>query len=216
MKTHSKTLLTGLAFAAGLTLSANAATLSVIDEGLDNSGINSGISNSNGSGKAINFVLAAGPDYQLADVVLGLSNVDGSETPIVQLWSDGGTSDTIGSLLETLTNPGTLVNGANTFTSSGTALEAGEAYWIVVTTDGSTFSWLGGNADTSVTSDIGATHTARKFPSRPQGGPGSDASLWTGTSSVLNQIQVNAVVPEPGPLALMGMGALCALRRRRG
>lgn len=183
----------------------------VIDEGLDNSGVDSAIGL---FGKAVNFVMGPGDDYNLTSVVLGIGNVNGGADPIVQLWSDDGSGAPIGSLLETLTDPGTFATGVNTFTSSGTTLSASTAYWIVVTNENSnSFEWLGDNTDTVVGSDIGATHTARLF-----GSSGSQDS-WNSSSSVLNQIQVNAtVVPEPSSFALLsGLMAFgwMACRRRR-
>ncbi|HKK17620.1 MAG TPA: choice-of-anchor R domain-containing protein, partial [Opitutales bacterium] len=121
------------------------ADLVVIDEGLNNAGINSAIGM---SGKAVNFVMGAGDDYKLTSVVLGIGNINAGATPIVRLWSDDGTGAPIGSVLETLSNPGTLVTGANTFTSSGTTLEASRTYWITVENENTTtFEWLGNNAD---------------------------------------------------------------------
>jgi len=181
------------------------ADLVVIDEGLDNSGLNSTVSDI--SGKAANFVMGAGDDYSLTSVVLGLANIQAEAVPVVELWSDEGTG-TPETLLETLTNPGSLAAGANTFTSSGTTLEASKTYWVAVYASANKFDWLGNNADTSVTSDIGATHTARLYGGSSPGG-------WNSSSSVLNQIQVYAV-PEPATMAMIGTAglALILLRRR--
>jgi hypothetical protein len=186
----------------------------VIDEGLDNSGLDSAISNI--SGKAANFVMPAGDDFLLTSIILGIGSINSGADPIVQLWSDDGTSAPIGTLVETLTDPGTFTaDAANTFTSSGTTLSASTTYWVVVSnSDSNSFRWLGNNGpgDTIVTSDIGATHTARLFG-------GGDPASWSSSSSVLNQIQVNAtVVPEPSSFALLsGLMAFgwMACRRRR-
>jgi hypothetical protein len=188
--------------------------LVVIDEGLNNTGNNSTIKNGSNSGKAVNFVMGSGSNYKLTSVVLGLDNISASATPSVALWSDDGTSNPIGSLLETLSNPGTLVTGANTFTSSlGTTLNASTTYWIVVTEDDPdelvTFDWVGGTDD-SVTSDIGASHTGRFY-----GKPGEEAS-WYKTSSVLNQIQVYATaIPEPATMSLVAISGLALMLWRR-
>ena len=188
----------------------------VIDEGLDNDGLNSAVSDI--SGKAANFVMAAGDDYTLTSIVLGIGKINTDADPIVELWSDDGTSAPIGTWMETLTNPGTFTaDAANTFTSSGTTLSASTTYWVVVTGEnGNTFQWLGGNdvGDTDVTSDIGATHTARLF-----GSTGSEGS-WSSSSSVLNQIQVNAaVIPEPSTMVMFGLAGIAVVvsrKRRRG
>jgi hypothetical protein len=199
-------------------LASQAFAAFVINEGLDNSGTDSGIrSDGNNSAKAVNFVMGPGSDYTLDSIVLGLDFLGTTGEPIVQLWSDDGTSTPIGSSLETLSNPGTLTgSGTFTFTSSGTTLAAATTYWVVVRNDNvNEFDWLGDNGpgDTNVTSDIGATHTARLF-----GNPGSPGD-WDSSSSVLNQIQVNAtVIPEPSTLLLSALAG-CALifigRRRR-
>lgn len=186
-----------LALAALAALSGlSQAELLVIDEGLDNTGSTSTVGLSNNSGKAVNFVMAAGPDYTLTTVVLGLAEVADNEAPIIQIWSDEGGTTPLASLLETLGNPATLVNGANTFTSAGLTFQAGTTYWVAVNGGNSNiFTWLGNNADTSVTSDIGATHTARIFAAS---GQGADPALWSSSSSVLNQIQVNAEAIDLG------------------
>jgi hypothetical protein len=203
----NKTLFTSLvSFALIFSTTGMVHAAFVIDEGLNNTGTNSAIGF---SGKAANFVMGAGDDYQLTSVVLGIGNVNSGAAPIVQLWSDDGSGTPIGDELETLTLSGTFTaDAANTFTSTGTTLSASTTYWIVVTNDNTnTFEWLGA-ANTSVTSDIGATHTARLFG-------GASPGSWNGTSGVLNQIQVNAtVIPEPSTLALFGLAGVAMLVAR--
>ena len=167
--------------------------VTVIDEGLNNSGINSAIGI---SGKAVNFVMGAGDDYKLTSVVLGIGDTGEGAVPIVRLWSDDGTDAPVGSVLETLSNPVTFETGANTFTSTGTVLQASTTYWIVVENESSdvTFKWPGNNADTSVTSDIGATHTARIYGN--SNAEGTAPGEWNSSSSVLNQIQVYATAVQ--------------------
>lgn len=158
--------------------------------------------------------MGAGSDYTLTSVVLGFDSVDGNENAIIEIWSDDGDTNPLGSLLETLTLSGSLANGSNTFTSSGLTLSASTTYWVAVRGGNTnTFNWLGGT-DQSVTSDIGATHNKRIYALSGQGG---DPATWSGVSGVLNQIQVNAVaaVPEPSIMMMLCMPAFLLLLRRR-
>lgn len=195
----------------GLSMPTGKAAITILNEGLNNTGNASNIHNANDSGKAINFIMPAGSNYTLSHILLGLDQVDNNESPVVQIWSNEATSTPIGVLLHTLTNPGTLVNGANTFTSSGFTLQASTTYWVIVKgANANPFGWVGGT-DTTISSDIGATHSARLFPS---GLTQPSPANWTGVSGVLNQIQIYAV-PEPSSALLGVCGAILLLRRRR-
>lgn len=167
----------------------------------------------NNSGKGVNFIMPAGTDYVLTSIVVGLSGVAGVDDASVELWSDEGGATPIAAQLEILTDPGTLADGLNTFTSSGTTLVGGTTYWVVVVADAGSFGWEhhagapGGNAN--FTSEIGALHTDRKFGNNPP-------SNYTVTSSVLNRLQVNAaVIPEPSSLALFAIAGCLAVTIRR-
>jgi len=169
------------------------------------------------SGKAISFVMPAGSDYNLTSVVLNLDGIAdaGVETPLITIWSNDTvtTATPIGSLLNTLTLSGTLVDGQNTFTSSGLTLNAGATYWLVVRnsssgTAGNEFGWISGTGAAST-----GTNTGRVFSNS---GTDIDPSTWSGTSSLLNAAQINAdVIPEPSVAMLGGVLGLLMLRRRR-
>ena len=185
---------------------ANAA-ITILDEGLNNTGNSSTIGSASGSsGKAINFVMPAGQNYTLSQIILGLGDVQNNETPLVQIWSDDGSSAPIGTLLHTLTNPSTLTNGQNTFTSSGFTLTANTPFWVVVRSTSGNFDWLGKSNDWSTTGI--ASHTARLFGTNSSG-----AGNWNSTSTVLNQIQISAV-PEPNT-ALAGLLLTVGMLSRR-
>jgi hypothetical protein len=177
--------LTALLISLALGMFVSPMQAAVVIDSLDNTiTATSNLDNAGTSGKAVNFIMPAAADYSLDTVVLYLSSVDNNESPLIQIWSHDGTSAPIGSLLETLANPGTLVNGLNTFTSSGLILEAGMTYWVVARNTAGLFGWSA-SSDTSVDSDIGATHNGRVFPNSSNAAtPGS----WTSTSSVLNRV----------------------------
>ena len=196
--------------AAAIFASATASQAAVIlNEGLDNTGTPSVVSTN--SGKAINFVMGTGTDTLLTTIELGIGTFTGSPAPLVELWSNQADATPIGTLLATMTNPGTFTASAvNTFTHTGYTLTVGATYWVVVrnTVASTGFEWLG-STDTSVTSSNGSTHTARLFSST-----NNSPSLWNSASGVLNQVRITAV-PEPSTALLGGLGLLALLRRRR-
>ncbi len=214
MNRSTRTMCTAAAVVC-LLFVANAPGAIIIDS-LDNGGsIPSNMEPGDSSGKAIGFTMPAGSDYTLTSVVMDLLWAGAGDDALLQLWSDDGTGAPIGSLLETLSDPATLVSGHNTFTSVGTTLEAGKTYWIVSRGEAGSFQWSGGNTDTSIDSDIGAVIAGRLFRSAGNG-DGIDPGEWTGASSVPNHLQVNAeIVPEPASLVLLGMGGLMMLKQTK-
>ena len=211
-------LIQSLIVAASVGLFALPAQAVVVLDSLDNTvTVTSNIGTTANAGKAINFIMPLGLDYLLDNVVLDLSSVENNESPLVQIWSNHAGSSPIDSLLETLVNPGTLVNGLNTFTSSGLLLEDGTTYWLVVQNLANSFGWPA-SSDTSIESAIGATHNGRLFPNGNNSQP--DPDQWTSTSGVLNRAQINATalvtIPEPatGLLACLGLGGLMIRRRQ--
>lgn len=189
-----------------------ASSAAIAIDSLGNSGTDSTM-NIN-TAKAANFIMPSGVDYVLDSIVINVASTSASSQPFVELWSDDGSAAPIGSLLETLSDPGSFGNGTNTFTSTGTTLTAGSTYWVVVGTTaggGDDFDWLG-STNTTPSSTIGATHDARLF-----GDPSDGIGTWTSASGVLNAVQVNVTaVPEPSMFALLTMvlGATCFMRRR--
>ena len=191
----------------------------IVFDSLGNTGGTTSVVSGGGgnSGKAISFVMPGGSDYNLTSVVLNLDGIAdaGVETPLITIWSNDTITPAtpIGSLLQTLTLSGTLVDGQNTFASSGLTLNAGATYWLVVrnsspNTTGHEFGWISGtNAPAT------GTNTGRIFSDT---GTEIDPSTWDGVSGLLNAARINAdVIPEPSVAMLGGMLGLLALRRRR-
>ena len=122
--------------------------------------------------------------YTLSSVGIVVATQAGSPTPAVKIYGDSGGNP--GTLLATMTNPGTITEGAvNVFTApANTTLSASTTYWVVTSnsaaTDGQGFTvgltdrtldtgtapgWSLGNA--SLKDDIAATSwTASRFPLR--------------------------------------------------
>ena len=88
---------------------------------------------SSGSSSAVgaqSFVTGANPGgYTISEVQVRLSNVNGKSTSV--RIRENNNSDEPGALVATLTNPGILTDGLNTFTAPpGTMLVASTTYWI--------------------------------------------------------------------------------------
>ena len=93
---------------------------------------------SSGSSSAVgaqSFVTGANPGgYTISEVQVGFSNVTGKSTSV--RIRENNNSDEPGALVATLTNPGILTDGLNTFTAPpGTMLVASTTYWITFNED---------------------------------------------------------------------------------
>ena len=93
---------------------------------------------SSGSSSAVgaqSFVTGANPGgYTISEVQVGFSNVTGKSTSV--RIRENNNSGEPGALVATLTNPGILTDGLNTFTAPpGTMLVASTTYWITFNED---------------------------------------------------------------------------------
>jgi hypothetical protein len=168
---------------------------------------------SSNSGKAVNFVIGSGTDYTLDSVVLNIGTITGTAIPVVAIWaSEAGATPIAGTTaLETLTLSGSFTaNSTNTFTSTGLALQADTTYWLVVRgSNNQTYEWL---ADTAASN----APTVGSNTNRVFGGSGSSPDSWSSASGQLNAATINATaVPEPSSAALLGLGGLALMLRRR-
>jgi hypothetical protein len=143
--------------------------------------------------------------YTLNSVTLLLANTTAGQASL-SLYSDGTLEP--GTALGTLTAPasysGALAN--TTFAASGLTLAANTTYWVVLraTSGAIDWAWTSDNTGTGV----GFQHTW---------GSSDDAgSTWFTFDTFPTQFSITATpVPEPGSLALVGVGAVGLLLRRR-
>ena len=148
--------------------------------------------------RATAFTTGAGT-YTLPSVALtvGSSHI-GTPTPVVQIYRNN--SGTPGTLVATMTNPGTLVNNAvNVFTApANTTLAASTTYWVTTsnsaTTDGNGFR-VGLTSSTQLDSGTAAEWSMGNARWRT-----SSAETWDTTSSRLQfQIRGTEGTTTPTP-----------------
>ncbi len=155
----------------------------------------------------------------LNSVDLNMDFASGSAPIIVSIYGDSGTQpgEFPGASLEVLSgasNPS--LNQVYNYTSSGTSLSAATRYWLVLSTVNT------GALDTSyywhVTDDLSETSPAGWTIGN---GPAVYSSIigeWTGVteldSATPGMFAVNATLPEPASIGLLGLSALTLLRRR--
>ena len=171
------------------------------------------------SGKAMNFVMAAGDDYSFDSARLSLSGATLTELNNLNigLWSNETGTTPIASELVSLSYAGTSSGNIYDFTpDSSFTLEAETTYWLVLERYDETGSVAWESFTEPATGTI-ASSTARIFPSGS--GQTADPVTWQTTSGVFNAVEINGtVIPEPGAYALLaGLTGLSfvMLRRRR-
>lgn len=178
-------------------------------------GTTSNITDGNNAGKALNFVTASGDDYSLDTVRLSLSGATTDELNNVNLaiWSDDGTSAPIGTLLSDLSYTGNSTGNIFEFApDSAITLAANTTYWVALASFDNTGESVGWESFTEAATGT-ASNTAGLFAT---GGTGSNPGAWTSSSGLLNAFEVNGtVVPEPSSAALLGLGGLALILRRR-
>ena len=92
-------------------------------------------------------------------------------------------------------------NGGSSYSAAVSAASLGMADW----TKGTTSSSQQSSVDTrSITNQVGVTNIRL-----------TNIQNFGGDRIALAEIRFGGVVPEPGSLALLGLGGLCVLRRRR-
>ena len=225
MKTHAKTLLTALACSAGLTLSASAATIASYDFSSDTSSSDAEANStandfaatggafgaSGRSGFWTNFFTRDGETTLTGNNYVGFTvDIDaGYELDLTALSFNYNSNDANGTIAPTATTTFSVRTSADGFASdlSGTysanpdvansngAAEESASFDL----SGASFQNLTGSFEVRIYAEL--SESSFEFINR------YDNALLTGDT---------ALVPEPGSLALLGLGGLCVLRRRRG
>ena len=160
-------------------------------------------SNSSSSNILATAFTTGASTYTLSSVGLHLVEQTGTPTPVVGIYGDSGGNP--GTLLATMTNPGTLkINAVNTFTApADTRLSSNTTYWVVtmeVTVNLSTGStldsgtapgWSLGNSRFKTTSSATSWSTNAlpilfqiRGKVRPENNPATGAPTITGTAEV--------------------------------
>lgn len=170
------------------------------NDGSQTAGINGGSRT-----KGMGFSMPAGTDYFLDNVIARLNITALGVIPVFEVFSDSSGSP--GVLLTTLNNPAFPSLGiANfSFTPSGSfTLVGGRTYWIIASSANAVYDWKASSP--SITPTGIATHTRATF----------GAYVPMNTSSILVSYEINGtVVPAPGAMAILSLGGLLAIRRRR-
>lgn len=170
------------------------------NDGSQTAGINGGSRT-----KGMGFTMPAGTDYFLDNVIARLDITALGVIPVFEVFSDSSGSP--GVLLTTLNNPAFPSLGiANfSFTPSGSfTLVGGRSYWIIASSANQVYDWKTSSPFQTPTGI--ATHLGATF--------GQYVPMTT--SSFLTSYEINGtVVPAPGAMAILSLGGLLAIRRRR-
>jgi len=176
--------------------------------------------------KAVGITISGSTSYEFTSLEAPIRNLTTTAfTATGTIRADsGGNPGAILASLSSVVLPGsgptsTFVDYA--FTGSFTLL-AGQSYWFVLESDrpvsGNEVAWGSPASNAAPTPAAGIT-----FLGYRQGAVAGGTTTWT-NSTLSNSVRINAaVVPEPGTLALLPLGALAlagghagaALRRRR-
>ncbi len=169
------------------------------------------------TGKGVAFQMNTGLDtYILETAELLLSGIDEEETAGVAIWA--GENGVPSTKLADLTSGAALTSGWNSFSSdTDVYLQADGLYFLTIVQGTGTITWEGNSQN--------YTENLATFPNinpDPEGafksyifGDSADPTQWTLTSGSENSFRINAIVPEPATMSLLGLGGLVALRRRR-
>jgi hypothetical protein len=161
--------------------------------------------------KAMSFSMPSGFNYAITSITVRLSSYQGTDLAVLQIRDHDASRNSPGSVIGALTAPlGTSAAFTDyVFTPAGSiVLLEDTPYWIHLHASGSSaFNWRG------------------SFPNiTPTGiavfGGGNLISTNGGVnwniSTTVNTFSINGIaVPEPGSMALMGLGAFCILHRHR-
>ena len=158
--------------------------------------------------------LTMGADAMIFQSLVALiSNPDASARTLSGgIYASGGVN-TPGALLASFDSVdvagGTDTAMVSLTISGGFTLDANTSYWFIL--DGPTVSngllWESLSPNAAPVAASGMTFNGYIFSS-------NGGATW-GTSTIYNGVQINAVVPAPAGLALIGLGGLAATRRRR-
>lgn len=162
--------------------------------------------------KAIMFTMPAGSSYDITSITLRLGNyITPGDGAILELRDHTGVNTApgatvLGMFTAPLSNSSAI--GDFVFSPVGTiTVLPGTAYWIVARgVDAATsYDWKGSSPGKTPTGI--ATYGSNLFTS-------NGGTSWS-NSSIINTFQIDGVIPAPGTAALLGLGGLIALRRRR-